>query len=90
VFRKKVIHLFFRETFGEYPQVNMSTDCDLISTESVKNSLCSDVIMTFFCKNRNCEWDEVDQQLIDSAIKQWRKRSAACVSARGGQIEHAL
>jgi len=30
------------------------------------------------------EWDKIDQQLIDSAIKQWRKRLAACVSARGG------
>jgi len=27
------------------------------------------------------EWDKIDQQLIDSAIKQWRKRLAACVSA---------
>jgi len=36
------------------------------------------------------EWDKIDQQLIDSAIKQWRKRLAACVSARGGHIEHML
>ena len=37
------------------------------------------------------EWDKIDQQLIDSAIKQWRKRLAACVSARGGHvIEHTL
>jgi len=27
------------------------------------------------------EWDKIDQQLIDSAIKQWHKRLAACVSA---------
>jgi len=36
------------------------------------------------------EWDEIDQQLIDSAMKQWCKRLAACVSARGGHIEHTL
>jgi len=36
------------------------------------------------------EWDKIDQQLIDSAIKQWRKHLAACVSARGGHIEHML
>jgi len=36
------------------------------------------------------EWDKIDQQLIDSAIKQWRKRHAACVSALGRQIEHML
>jgi len=27
------------------------------------------------------EWDNIDQQLINSAIKQWRKHLAACVSA---------
>jgi len=36
------------------------------------------------------EWDKIDQHLIDSAIKQWRKRLAACVSAQGGHIEHLL
>ena len=36
------------------------------------------------------EWDKIDQELIDSAIKQWRKRLAACVSAPGGHIEHML
>ena len=36
------------------------------------------------------EYTEIDQQLIDSAIKQWCKRLAACVSARGGHIEHTL
>ena len=58
----------------------MSTDCNLSLTESVKYSLCSDVIVKF-CKNHNNEWDKIDQQLIDSAIKQWRNRLAACVSA---------
>jgi len=32
------------------------------------------------------EWNKIDQQLIDSAVKQWRKRLAACVSARGGNL----
>jgi len=36
------------------------------------------------------EWDKIDQQLIDYAIKDWCKRLAACVSARGGHIEHML
>jgi len=36
------------------------------------------------------EWDKIDQQLTDSAIKQWRKRLAACVSARGGHTAYAL
>jgi len=34
--------------------------------------------------------DKIDQQLIDSAIKQWHKHLAACVSARGGHMEHML
>ena len=29
----------------------------------------------------------IGQQLTDSAIKQWRKRFAACVSARGGHLQ---
>jgi len=36
------------------------------------------------------DWSKIDQQLIDSAVKQWRKRLAACVSARGGHLEHML
>jgi len=62
----------------------MSTDGNFILTEPVKYSLCSDV---FVKKNHNNEWDKIDQQLTDSAIKQWRKRFAACVSARGGHIQ---
>jgi len=34
--------------------------------------------------------DKIDQQLIDSAIKQWHKHLAACFSARGGHMEHML
>jgi len=36
------------------------------------------------------ERDKIDQQQIDTAIKQWRKRLAACVSAQGGHIERML
>jgi len=36
------------------------------------------------------EWNNIDQQLIDSAVKHWRKRLAACVSARGGHLERML
>jgi len=36
------------------------------------------------------ERDKIDQQLIDTDIKQWHKRLAACVSARGGRIEYML
>jgi len=67
----------------------MPTDGNLILTESVKYSLCSDVIV-MFCKNHNNEWDKIDLQLTDSAIKQWRKHLAACVSARGRHVEHML
>jgi len=59
--------------------VNMSTDDNLILTESVKFSLYSDVIMTFLLKNHNSDWDKIDQ-----------RRLAVCVSARGGHTEHVL
>jgi len=36
------------------------------------------------------EWNKIDQQLIDRAVKQWRKHLAACVSAQGGHLEHML
>jgi len=36
------------------------------------------------------EWEKMDQQLIDSAIKQWRKRLTVCVCAGGGHLEHTL
>ena len=51
--QKKVIHLLFQicltvldkfnETFSKYAWVNMSTDGNLILTELVKCSLCSDI-----------------------------------------------
>ena len=47
-------------------------------------------VLTELKQHISDEWDKIDQQLIDSAIKQWRKCLAACVSARGGHIEHML
>ena len=35
-------------------------------------------------------WDELDQRVIDKAIKQWRTRLRACVKAKGGHSEHKL
>jgi len=36
------------------------------------------------------DWNKIDQQLIDSAVKQWHKRLATCVFAQGGHLEHML
>jgi inhibitor of nuclear factor kappa-B kinase subunit alpha len=35
-------------------------------------------------------WDELDQRVLDSAVKQWRVRLRACVEADGGQFEYKL
>ena len=32
-------------------------------------------------------WDELDQRIIDKAIKQWRTRLKACIEAKGGHFE---
>ena len=34
--------------------------------------------------------DELDQRIIDKAIKQWRTRLRACVETKGGRFEHKL
>ena len=31
-------------------------------------------------------WDELDQRIIDKAIKQWRTHLRACVKAKGGHF----
>ena len=31
-------------------------------------------------------WKELDQRVIDAAVRQWRARLRACVSARGGHL----
>jgi len=38
---------------------------------------CVRVIMT--------AWDELDQRVIDTAVRQWRTRLRACVNAKAGQ-----
>jgi hypothetical protein len=35
-------------------------------------------------------WDEMDQRVIDTAVRQWRTRLRACVKAKGGHFEHKL
>jgi len=34
--------------------------------------------------------DEMDQRIIDAAIRQWRTRLRACITAKGGHFEHTL
>ena len=35
-------------------------------------------------------WDELDQRVIDTAVRQWRTRLRACVKVKGGHFEHKL
>ena len=35
-------------------------------------------------------WDELDQRIIDAAVRQWRTRLRVCVKAKGGHFEHKL
>ena len=35
-------------------------------------------------------WNDVDQRIIDSAMREWRKRLRACVEAKSGQFEYKL
>jgi len=35
-------------------------------------------------------WCGLEQNVIDTAIDQWRKRLRACVRAKGGHFEHRL
>jgi len=42
------------------------------------------------CQHIQTVWDELDQRIIDKAIKQWRTHLRACVEAKGGHFEHKL
>ena len=42
------------------------------------------------CQHIQTVWEELDQCIIDKAIKQWRTRLRACVEAEGGHFEHKL
>jgi len=35
-------------------------------------------------------WDEMDQRIIDAAIRQWRTRLRTCIKVKGGHFEHTL
>jgi len=35
-------------------------------------------------------WDEMDQRIIDAAIRQWGTRLRTCIKAKGGHFEHTL
>ena len=35
-------------------------------------------------------WCELDQSVVNHAIDEWRRRSLACVDAKGGHFEHYL
>jgi len=35
-------------------------------------------------------WNDLDQRIIDSAVREWRKRLHAIVEAKGGQFEYKL
>ena len=35
-------------------------------------------------------WNDLVQRIIDSAVREWRKRLRACVEAKGGQFEYKL
>ena len=52
--------------------------------------------MVYKTKVRNVEdlrkrlmqaWNDLDQRIIDSAVREWCKRLRACVEAKGGQLE---
>src|SRR6218665_735906 len=43
------------------------------------------------CRKRIVQaWNDLDQRIIDSAVREWRKRLRACVVAIGGQFEYKL
>jgi len=35
-------------------------------------------------------WDEMDQRIIDTAIRQWHTRLRTCIKVKGGHFEHTL
>jgi len=35
-------------------------------------------------------WDELDQRVIDTAVRQWHTHLRACFKAKGGHFEHTL
>jgi len=76
--------------------VKWSTNDDLTSTQLVNYSLYNDNIvnMPFSEEDKQAarleECDQMDQQLIDSAIKQWHKCLTACFRTRWTPGTHYL
>jgi len=35
-------------------------------------------------------WDKMDQHIIDKAVRQWRTRLRACITAKGGHFKHYI
>jgi len=46
--------------------------------------------MEELCQLVEVEWDCMDQEVIDNAISEWRKRLTACIAASRGHFEHSL
>ena len=47
-------------------------------------------VMSLWCQSLRTAWDELDQCIIDKAIKQWRTLLRAYVEAKGGRFENKL
>jgi len=42
-----------------------------------------------YCASSSSAWDELNQPVIVTAVKQWRTRLHACVKAKGGYFGHS-
>ena len=56
----------------------------------VRTLPCVLSVTSLWCQSLQTVWDELDQRIIDNAIKQWRTGLRACVEAKGGHFEHKL
>ena len=46
------------------------------------------VIKYFSCLQMAMMWSNLDHGVVTAAIRQWRRRSSACVQSGGGHFEH--
>jgi len=76
--------------FGKLPAIRQppSTDCSACLQERVYKTKIVNV--DELCDRIVNAWKELDQRVIDAAVRQWRACLRACVSARGGNFEHIL
>ena len=58
--------------------------------EKVYQSRTEDVDELRERKRIKAAWEELDQRIIDTAVRQWRSRLHACVKAKGDHFEHKL